>query len=296
MRILITGISGRIGFEFARYFLERKYEVAGTFLSNEVKLKGAKVYKIDLSEEKDTVDLIKKTAPDIVLHTAASTDLDLCETDHKLADRLNVDSTSNVVRGSEQVGAKVVLVSTSNVFDGKKKSFSESDPMNPINYYGKTKMRAEQIVGGSDLESLILRIDQPYYWIQPWQKDNSVTRVLKKLNAGEMCTSFTDWYNTPIFQPDLNNAAFELLRLRKTGIYNIAGPDFINRYQWALITARVFNKDAKLIKAIKSDTLDLSAKRANANMDNSKVEKELGIKFAGVEEGLKLMSKIRSEF
>jgi dTDP-4-dehydrorhamnose reductase len=292
MKILITGASGRIGFELAERFVKNGDRVICTFLNNPISIEGVeKSIKIDLIDEMSVKETIKKVKPEILIHTAALTNVDLCETNHELADKLNVESTRNIIESCKEFNTKIVYISSSFVFNGTGKVFNEDSEPNPINYYGKTKLEGENIVKNSGLDFLILRTDQPYNWIKPWQKDNNVTRVLKRLEAGEITKEPIDWYNNPTFIPNLVEATLKLVEKNKVGIYHAVGPDFINRYEWALKIAEVFKKDKNLIKPIVSDELNLPAKRPYAKLSNEKIVKDTGIDFVGVEEGMKLMLK-----
>ena len=289
MRLLVTGISGRVGFCLANFFIAKGYEVSGTFLSQKPKINGAKLYGLDISNRKGTAALIKNLNPQLIIHSAALTNADLCERDNKLAYRINVTGTENIVKGASVPGSVVVFISTSNVFDGKKSEYSESEKTSSVNYYGLTKILAENVVKDSGNGYLIVRTDQPYGWTQPWQKDNSVTRAYNKLNANETYKDVVDWYNTPTYLPDLAKAIFELVNRNKNGIYHGVGPDYVNRYEWSVSMAKLFGKDPKLVRPIESKALGLNAVRANSRLDNKKIQRDTGVKFSGVVDGVKSM-------
>jgi dTDP-4-dehydrorhamnose reductase len=291
MRILITGGNGRIGVKFVKFLIESGHEVHHTYLNTEPHIEIGKLHEMDICRREDTINLIKDIKPEITIHTAALTDVDLCETDKELANKINVQGTMNIVDACKRVDSKIVYISTSAVFDGSKKSYTEEDTPNPTYYYALTKFEGEKIVRNSELPFLILRTDQPYCWIESWQKDNSVTRVIKKLEAGETIKEPVDWYNNPTFVDNFVEVAFELIKKNKTGIYHVVGSDFLNRYELALKIAEIFGKNKELIKPMKSNELKLPVKRVNVNLDNRKTQEDSGIKLLGVEEGLKILLK-----
>ena len=227
--------------------------------------------------------------PEIVIHTAALTNVETCETDPKFAYLQNVTSTKNLIQGCQKNECKPIFFSSSFVFDGKKSFYTENDLKNPINYYGKTKAHAEDLILSSELDYLILRTDQPYDWIENWQKDNGVTRVIKKLKAGLPYKEITNWYNNPTFIPDIAIATSNLICNDKTGIYHLVGSEFINRYSWSLIISEVFDLSSNLIIPTSAEQLNLKAIRPNTNLSNEKIEKEFGVKFTTPIDGLKLM-------
>lgn len=289
MKILVTGGSGVIGSKFVKFFEKNRHETHYTFLNNNNQIGSAIAHKLDISDREATINLIKKIKPDIVIHTSALTNVDLCETNHNIADKINIEGTRNVVDGCKESGSKIVYISTSFVFDGKKEIYFEDDERNAVDYYGLTKLRGEELTENSGLEFLILRTDQPYTTVEPWQKKNSVLRVLEKFQKGEIVKELVDWWNTPTYVENFIDVSAELIRKGKKGIFNIVGPDFLNRYDWAFKIADVFGKDKKMIQKMFSSELNLPAKRANVHLDNTKAQKESGIKLLGVEEGMKLM-------
>ena len=113
-------------------------------------------------------DDVIKLNPDIVIHTAALTNVDLCETNNVLANLINVQGTKNIVDGCMKIQSKIIFISTSYVFDGNSDQYFEEDLPNPTSYYGITKYESEKIIQNSNLDFLILRTDQPYCWIEKW--------------------------------------------------------------------------------------------------------------------------------
>lgn len=289
MKTLVIGGSGVIGSKIVRYLTNKNQEVEATFLTN--KPSYVKSHLLDIREKNHVIELIQQINPDVVIHTSALTNVDLCETNNLLAHSINVEGTSNIIEACKITESKIVYVSTSFVFDGKKKKYSENDTTYPSTYYGLTKFKGEELTRNSGLPYLILRTDQPYCWIEKWQHTNSVIRVLENLQSGREYKEITDWYNTPTYVPDFVQAAWKLLQDNEVGIYHITGSEFINRYDWALSVADIFKLNKDLIKPITSDSLNLPAKRVNINLDNNKVIKKTGIQLRGIKDGLLEMYK-----
>ena len=189
---------------------------------------------------------------------------------------------------------KIIFFSTSFVFDGSKSKFFEEDDCKPSTYYGKTKSIGEKIIQDSGIDYLIIRIDQPYGWKQPWQADNSVTRILSNFKKGKVL-EVIDWYNNPTYLKDISEGLQKLIEMKKSGIYHLVGPDFINRFEWSKIVAEVFNLDYRKIESIHSSQLKLPAKRASVNLSNLKIFSETGMKMRGVKEALEDMLKEKNE-
>lgn len=291
MKYLIIGGTGAIGYKILQSIHKEDSSVEFTFLNNKQVLKNSHFLNIENSIQ--TKDLIKKISPDIVIHCSALSNIDFCETNKRKAESINVLGTKNIVEGCKESNSKIVYISTSFVFDGKKK-YSENDNASPSTFYGFTKFKGEEIVKDSNLPFLILRTDQPYSWIEQWQHTNSVIRVIDSLKKKKIFYEINDWYNVPTYVPDFVNATMELIKLEKEGIFHVSGSDFLNRYDWALLTAQIFQLDPNLIKPINSSSLNLSAKRVNGNLGNEKLFRETGIRMMGVKEGLIEMFKAKN--
>jgi len=289
MKILVIGGSSTIGSKIVRKFAENKNDVIYTYYEN--KLNVGIGHRLDIRKKDETIDLISKVNADVVIHTAALTNVDLCETDKKLADSINVRGTENAITGCQKINSKIVYISTSFVFNGEKNEYFEEDEPSPTTYYGLTKLKGEELVKNSKLPFLILRTDQPYDWKEKWQHTNSVIRVLDNLRSDRIHNEVVDWYNTPTYIPDFVQATWKLLQDNKMGIYHLTGPEFINRYDWSLRIADIFRLNKDLIKPITSDSLNLPVKRVNVNLNNMKIIESTGIQMSGIKDGLLEMYK-----
>lgn len=288
MKILIIGGTSILGYKILEYLIEKNIEVEYTFYKT--KIPGKKGIELDIRNEKNVIDVISEINPTHVILASALTNLDLCETDHDLADAINVKGTNNVITGCIKNNVSLVYVSTSFVYNGEKTEYYEDDPIKPATYYGKTKGEAEELVKKSGLKFLILRTDALYDWIEEWQRDNSVTRALKSLKNNKQLREVNDWFNTPTYVKDFVIAAFQLIKESKEGIYHLSGSEFINRYDWSVNVAEVF-KLKKNIKSINSKKLKLSAKRVNVNLKNEKIQREINVYMKNTKEGLEDMLK-----
>jgi dTDP-4-dehydrorhamnose reductase len=292
MNILIIGGSGIIGSKMVKGFVDNKNNVHYTY--NENKLDKGIGHKLDIRKKEDTVELISKINPDIVIHTAALTNIDLCETNKELANSINVIGTENVISGCKKNNSKIIYISTSFVFNGEKDKYFEDDKICPSTHYGLTKSKGEKIVKNSKLPYLIIRTDQPYSWKEKWQRNNSVLRVIQTLSEGQILNEITNWRNVPTYVPDLVNAIIKLINSNMSGIFHVCGSDFISRYEWSLTTAEIFGLNKNLIKPISSKDLNLPAKRVNVNLSNEKLFKKIGFKMNGIVKGLQMMKDMNS--
>jgi|TARA_B110000495_G_scaffold113549_1_gene98285 dTDP-4-dehydrorhamnose reductase len=292
LKILVIGGSSILGYKLLQFFIKKKINVEYTFYKTKIPVKNGHV--LDIRNEDDTIKTINKIKPTHVILVAALTNLDLCESDHDLADSVNIKSTENVITACKKAKSSLIYVSTSFVFNGEKTEYYEDDPIKPSTYYGKTKGESEELVRKSGLKFLILRTDALYDWIEKWQRDNSVTRALKSLRAGKILREVNDWYNTPTYVKDFVLATFKLIENNKEGIYHLSGSEYINRYNWSLNVADVF-KLMKNTESINSNELNLSAKRVNINLKNNKLYNDVGILMKNTTEGLKDMLNVEKK-
>jgi len=291
MRTLVTGGSGFVGWQLVQSLAEDGHAVGFTYHSTEPTVSGLKTarFPVDIRNPDRVNAVVAEFNPDIVIHAAALTDADECERNPKRAQALNVAGTRHVVEACECVGASVAFLSSSFVFDGGDGPYVESDETNPINIYGETKVAAERIVKDAAGNSLICRIDQPYYWLTPWQEHTFVEWVLDQCNRGDPFDVFEDWYNTPVYVPDAVNVLQTLLSKDAAGVYHVVGDEYVNRYEWARTAAAVFGYDPCLVRPGDSDDAELPARRPNANLSNRKVRNDTRYGFHSIEEGLAVM-------
>ena len=290
MKIIIIGGTGVIGYKILKIFEDR--DMKFTYFNNSSSVHNGKF--LDITNQDLTISFIKEQSPEVIVNASSYTNMDLCESNKKTAYKTNVTGLENIISGAKITHSKVIQISTSAVFNGEKPIYFEDDETCPISYYGLTKSIAEKSLQESDLSYLILRTDQPYCWNEKWQHTNSVIRAIETLKNGKQLNEIIDWYNSPTYVPDFVNATMRLIELKKEGIFHVSGSDFLNRYDWALLTAQIFQLDPNLIKPINSSSLNLSAKRVNGNLNNKKLFRETGIRMMGVKEGLSEMFKAKN--
>ena len=291
MKYLVIGGSGIIGSKFNQFLIKEKFDFLSTYFKNEPDIQNT--YFLDITKKSQVEKIVLEYNPDIIIHTSALTNIDLCEEDNELAYEINVRGFENVVNISKKINAKILFISTSHVFNRDKNEFSETDKTSPMNYYGKTKSISEQILIDSGLEYLILRTDQPYCWNESWQKTNSVLRVIKSISSFQEFREIEDWKNCPTYVPNFIEICMKLIENRKTGIYHVVGKDFITRYDWSLKICKVFGLDEKYLSSIPSKELNLPAIRPNVKLNCDKVFKTIHIDLMGIEEGMEDMKNQR---
>jgi dTDP-4-dehydrorhamnose reductase len=149
MKILITGSNGLLGQKLIHLIAsDTSCELIATSKGpNRTKMTEGYVYEtLDLTDSTEAHDLIFGHEPDAVINTAAMTNVDACEDNKKLCDALNVEAVADLIEVCEQIDAHLIHVSTDFIFDGLDGPYREDDEANPVNYYGESKLKAEELV------------------------------------------------------------------------------------------------------------------------------------------------------
>ena len=291
MKILIVGANGFLGsilIHRANLKYESDYFLVAGDISNSVVDPKVPFYHIDITKKQDVINKVRKISPDVIILTAAMTDVDNNEVEKELATKINTEGAVNVLDACKDTDSKLLFMSTDFIFDGKKGNYNEEDDPNPLSHYGQTKQAAELAIKASDVEYLICRTAVLYGW-NPI-KLNFITWILKKLENGEKINIVTDQVNSPTYVPNLADILLKLIEKDAKGIYHAAGDDILNRYEMALKCVEIFDFNQDLVFPI--DHLDQKAVRPkNAGLNIEKLKKFLGSKvhIYTLEDGLKEM-------
>jgi len=291
-KLLVVGASGLLG---SKLFSQAggRYETRGTCNPVCDGKESLRLDPLDIGSKDEVERLFEKTRPDVVILAAAMTDVDACERQPLLANRVNATGPELVARSCRKTGAKLVHVSTDYVFDGAKtRKYTEDDVPRPISVYGASKLAGERAVLSTLPSAVVARPAVLYGWSPLESKDNFVVWVLKKLRSGQKATLFRDQYISPTFADDLARTLLELAERDVSGIWHVAGPDCLNRPECGKVIAEVFGLDGRLVSPVDSSTVSLPAKRPKYScLDVSKVQKLLNRNMVSFEEGLRKMKE-----
>lgn len=274
--------------------MRRKHEVYSAYKKH-TPLYGTPI-KFDVSDKKAIERIFKKIKPKAVVHAAALTNVDRCESEKELAWKVNVKGTESVATASEKHQAFLVYVSTDYVFDGEKGMYEENEKPTPINYYGFTKLKGEESVRSLTDNCCITRASVIYGSIPATGKVNFALWLLEKLKSEEEIKIVTDQWNSPTLNTNLAYMLLEILERKITGIYHLAGATRISRYEFAKLIAETFHLDTSLIIPISSKELSWVAKRPkDSSLSVNKACQTLINKPLKVSEALEKMKKEMEE-
>ena len=282
----MTGSSGLLG-RILVNLLKNDYEVIG--IDKHAPTNEPGTLALDITQKPGALELMVKLRPSVVVHTAAETNVDLCETNREHARRINVEGTANIVEGCTKVGARMIFISTDYVFDGAKGNYSEIDQPDPISYYGLSKLEAEHIVTSKSPDNaLIMRTSVLYGW-HP-SKPNFATWVIEGLREHQTLSVVKDHINSPTLADNLARAIRAAIERNSGGLLHVAGSERISRFDFACRIAKNFDLDENLLVPVEMRDMSWAAKRPrDSSLDVAKAEKELGIELLGVDRGLEEM-------
>ncbi len=284
MKIFTIGGSGMVGSRFQE-LLGEKY----TFddLSS---TKG-----VDITKPESLDVIAKDTEHDVVIHFAAKADVDGCEKDKALgeegdAHRINVGGTRNVVEACKPSNKKLVYISTDFVFDGKDApdgGYTEEDEPYPINWYGETKYKGEEVVRDSGLPFIIARIAFPYRKTFDAKKD-FVRAIAGRLADNLPIAAVTDQSITPTYIDDIVSAIDTLMQQKAEGVYHIVGSQSLTPYDASMKIAEVFGYDTNLISKTTGNAFfaGRAQRPFHLSLNNAKI-KQLQVTLRTFDEGLK---------
>lgn len=285
MKLLITGAIGLYGSKLAKIATEKNIEVYSSDIQE------AKVYghfvKLDVSNKEIVEQAFQQVKPDVVVHAATLTDVDKCELNKELAWKINVEGTKNIVDAAKTTGTFIIYISTDYVFNGEKGCYTESDKPDPINYYGLTKLKAEELVKNQN-SYFIARPSVIYGSTPAAGKVNFALWLIETLHKKEHAKIVTDQFNTPTLNTNLAEMTLEVAERRVTGIFHLCGATRVSRFQFAQLIAETFNLDSSLIDPVSSSQFKWPAKRPmDSSLDTSKARQTLNNKPLEIHEALK---------
>lgn len=286
-KILITGSTGKIAESAVRIFgKETNHElVLLTSTPEKIKSKWKKI-KSDPFDKKALKAILFDEKPDIIINTLAMTDVDACETDKKNAWYLNTTYAETLVKACKVMESHLVTFSTDYIFDGIRGPYTETDKPNPVSYYGKTKLAAENICFTEKIRYTVIRTNV-VFGFSSYGKMDFVNWVNNNLRGGKQLNIITGQYGNPTFTDDIARGLIKIIEKERYGIYNFAGGGYYNRYEIAKKVATVFGHDQSLISPMDPSTLIQKAKRPEkGGLINLKAETDLNIKFSEFESAL----------
>lgn len=277
MKILITGSNGLLGQKLLHKLrLDDRVELVATSKGeNRVSVKDGYTYhSLDVTNNLDVSKLILAEIPNVVINTAAMTNVDLCEDEKATCEALNVGAVKYLVDACDQIDAHFIQISTDFIFDGEDGPYKEEDEPNPLSYYGLSKLKAEQLLYEHKVKWTILRTIILFGVAENLSKGNIVLWAKNALAKGELLNIIDDQFRAPTLAEDLAGACILAAKKKAYGVFNVSGKDIMSIYEMVERIAKHYGNTTENLNKISTAKLNQKAerpKRTGFILDKAKV-------------------------
>ena len=294
MNYLITGSNGLLGQKLLQKLKSIDCKIIATSLGeNKNPEIGFYTYEnLDITNQKMVNEIINKYQPNVIINTAAITNVDLCEDKKNLCDLVNTTAVGYLADAALEVGAHLIHISTDFIFDGKIGFYSEEDAPNPLSYYGESKLNSEKLLLNHNCMWSILRTIVIYGVGKNLEKNNIVLWAKNQLEQGNSINIIDDEFRAITFAEDLAGACISTSSKKEFGIFHISGNELMSIYEIVERIANFYKFDKSLIRRIKSAELNQKARRPQKTGFNlEKARKKLDYSPTPFLESLEIIDK-----
>ncbi len=295
MKILVTGSNGLLGHKLTDlYKTKSNIELIATAKGvDRYPAKNGYTYKsLDICNWEEVKNVMQYYKPDVVINTAAMTNVDACETEQEACDKLNVDAVKYLVNECNNINAHFVHLSTDFIFDGTHGPLTENEKPNPLSYYGRSKHLAEILIMENSTSWAIVRTVLVYGIVQDMSRSNIVLWAKNNLEQGKSLNVVGDQFRTPTLAEDLAQGCALIAEKKAKGIYNISGKDYMSVFDLVYRVADYWKLDKSLLNISSSEGIKQPAKRPPiTGFILGKAINDLDYHPHSFEEGLKLMNE-----
>ena len=285
MKFLVTGSAGLIGSQIVKDLVQQNHTVYSCY-HDQKPLQGIPIL-LDLTDLNKIIQTLHETKPDRIIHLAAMTGVDLCETEKELATIINTKATETLARQATKQNIFFLYVSTDYVFNGINGMKKEDDITNPLGFYGKSKLEGELVLNKLASNWCIARTSTPF-GIHSTKKSFPLW-VKENLEAKKEIPVLVDQFTSPTYVPNLSRMLIEIATREINGIIHVSGATRISRYALAEIVAHKLNLDKNLLIPTKIDTMNWNAERPkDSSLDVSFATEILNEQPQKIEQSLEL--------
>jgi len=284
LKFLVTGPAGLIGRQVVKD-LSETHEVFSCY--NKSKPEHGNIIKMDLLNHEMISNVMSKKKPDVVIHLAAMTAVDLCESDQDNALKINSQATEILAKEGSKINAFIVYVSTDYVFDGNTGMYEENDTTNPLGFYGKSKLLGEKSIQNFSSDWCIARTSTPF-GLHSTKKSFPIW-VIENMQKQKQIDVLSDQFTSPTYVPNLSKMLIEISERHLNGIFHVAGATKISRYDVARMISNKLNFDEKLLRDVSINELKWEAQRPkDSSLNISKAHSILDEKPQKINQSLDL--------
>ena len=264
MKVLITGSNGLLGQKLLHKLRvdEEINLIAISRGKNRVSEKNGYTYfDLDITDNDEVQRVIVEQIPDVVINTAAMTNVDMCEDKKDACDALNVNAVQYLADACQKIDAHLIQISTDFIFDGEDGPYTEEDKPNPLSYYGLSKLKSEQLLQAHTVNWTIVRTIIVFGTGEKLSKGNIVLWAKGALEKGDPLNIIDDQFRAPTLAEDLADACILALKKKAYGIFNVSGKDIMSIYEMVERIRKYYGLDTTNLSRISTSTLNQKAKR-----------------------------------
>ncbi len=296
MKILITGSNGLLGQKLVKLLIDKGEDEIIATARGENRLpfeSSAYQYDImDITNQNQVAEVVAKHQPEVVIHTAAMTNVDQCETDRENCWKQNVDSVEYLIEACKTSGSFLLHLSTDFIFDGEEGPYDEEGIPNPVSYYGESKLAAERLLEVSTIDYAIARTVLVYGIAHDMSRSNIILWVKGSLEQGKEIKVVDDQLRSPTLAEDLAMGCYLMAKKKAKGVFNISGKDLLTPHEMALKTAEFFGLSTDTMDRADASTFTQTAKRPpKTGFIIDKAINELGYNPHSFEEGIAILQQ-----
>ena len=278
--ILITGGSGLLAVNWA--VQRREFDQIHIGLhKRQIKLEGVETASIDFDNLIKFAALINDIQPDVIIHTAAMTNVNDCETDPEQAFKVNRDTAELAAKIANDRNIAFVHISTDHLFDGSTAMLDETALPNPLNNYGKSKFEGEQAVINACPDALIFRVN--FFGWGPSYRPSFSDWIINSLRSNQTITLYDNVFFTPLYTGEVIDACHGLINQRAKGIYHLTSSNRLSKHKFGIKLADVFGLDKDLITRGEYIAGAGIPRPLDMSLDNSKLLRQLSLKHMPID-------------
>lgn len=300
MKILLTGANGLLGQNLVYELFVQGHTVVATGKGpcrfDYSGSSAVRYYELDITDPQHRKRLQElETGFDQIIHAAALTQVDHCELNKEEAYSVNVTAVKDLLVLFEPQKIPFLYVSTDFVFDGEKGNYTEEDETHPVNWYGQTKLEAENFVRNYAGPWSIARTCLVYGQVRYGTRSNIISWVKENLENDRPIKVVSDQWRTPTFVLDLVEGIKLMIEKKAKGIFHISGEEGMTPFDMAMQTALYFGLNKDLIEKVNASVfIQPGTRPPRTGFKINKAKSELGFQPIPFQLGLQLFSKKRS--
>jgi len=287
--LLVTGASGFLGWHVCAAARRSGWRVVGMTHSHGAALEEVDMRACDLRDPAALERLVADVSPDAVAHLAAVSQPNACEHDPAGTAALNVGASLHLAAFCAARRIPLAFTSSDLVFDGARAPYRETDPVGPVNEYGRQKVTAETGIRQRHPAAVICRM--PLMFGPAAGSGRSfVQPLVEALTRGQQVRLFVDEYRTPVSGRDAAAGILAALERGAGGVYHLGGRERISRYEFGLALARLMHAPESLVVPVRQRDIPMAAARPpDVSLDSSLAHRELGYAPAMIEHELQAL-------